>query len=90
MKKNFLSVFRSLKGSYNLLDFAQKSKGKTLPRSRKSFKKEYEILKQYRDGLLRKNEAVNHLIDLKKIDQRQAEKMLDNLESDKVVPMKIK
>ena len=42
MKKNFLSVFRSLKGSYNLLDFAQKSKGKTLPRSRKSFKKEYE------------------------------------------------
>ena len=51
---------------------------------------EYEILKQYKDGLLRKNEAVNHLIDLKKIDQRQAEKMLDNLESDKVVPMKIK
>ena len=90
MKKNFLSVFRSLKGSYNLLDFAQKSKGKTLPRSRKSFKKEYEILKQYKDGLLRKNEAVNHLIDLKKIDQRQAEKLLDNLESDKVVPMKIK
>ena len=40
--------------------------------------------------MLLRNEAVNHLIDLKKIDQRQAEKMLDNLESDKVVPMKIK
>jgi len=90
MNNNFLSIFKSIKGSYNLTDFAQKSKGKNLPRSRKSFKKEYEVLKQYKDGLLLKNEAVNHLIDLKKIDQRQAEKILDNFESDKVVPMKIK
>jgi hypothetical protein len=90
MNNNFLSIFKSIKGSYNLNDFAQKSKGKNLPRSRKSFKEEYEVLKQYKDGLLLKNEAVNHLIDLKKIDQRQAEKILDNFESDKVVPMKIK
>ena len=41
MNNNFLSIFKSIKGSYNLTDFAQKSKGKNLPRSRKSFKKEY-------------------------------------------------
>ena len=90
MNNNFLSIFKSIKGSYNLINFAQKSKGKNLPRSRKSFKKEYEVLKQYKDGLLLKNEAVNHLIDLRKNDQRQAEKILENFESDKVVPMKIK
>ena len=90
MKKNFLSVFRSLKGSYNLLDFAQKSKGKILPRSRKSFEKEYEILKQYKDGLLLKNEAIIRLTNLKNIDQRQAEKVLENIENDKIIPMKIK
>ena len=90
MKKNFLSVFRSLKGSYNLLDFAQKSKGKTLPRSRKSFKKEYEILKQYKDGLLLKNEAITLLTNLKNIDHIQAEKILENIEIDKIIPMKIK
>ena len=64
MKKKFSSIFRSLKDSYNLLDLAQKSKGKTLPRSRKSFKKEYEILKQYKDGSLLKNEAIIHLTNL--------------------------
>ena len=90
MNNNFLSIFKSIKGSYNLTDFAQKSKGKNLPRSRKSFKKEYEVLKQYKDGLLLKNEAINYLINLKKINQRQAEKTLDNFESDKVIPMKIK
>ena len=90
MKKNFLSVFRSLKGSYNLLDFAQKSKGKILPRPRISFKKEYEILKQYKDGLLLKSEAIIHLTNLKNIDQRQAEKILENIENDKIIPMKIK
>ena len=90
MKKNFLSVFRSLKGSYNLLDFAQKSKGKILPRPRISFKKEYEILKQYKDGLLLKNEAIIRLTNLKNIDQRQAEKVLENIENDKIIPMKVK
>ena len=90
MKKNFLSVFRSLKGSYNLLDFAQKSKGKTLPRSRKSFKEEYDILKLYKDSLLLKSEAIIHLTNLKNIDQKQAEKILENIENDKIIPMKIK
>ena len=90
MNNNFLSIFKSIKGSYNLTDFAQKSKDKTLPRSRKSFKKEYEVLKKYKDGLLLRDEAINYLINLKKINQRQAEKILDNFESDKVIPMKIK
>ncbi len=44
MKNNLLTIFKSIKGSYNLIDFAQKSKGKPLPRSRASIKKEYEIL----------------------------------------------
>ena len=62
MKKNFLSVFRSLKGSYNLLDFAQKSKGKILPRPRISFKKEYEILKQSKDILQLIPKIISHLL----------------------------
>ena len=90
MKKNFLSVFRSLKGSYNLLDFAQKSKGENLPRSRKSFKKEYDLLKLYKDGLISKSEAITYLTNLKNIDHIQAEKILENIESDKIIPMKIK
>ena len=90
MNNNFSNIFKSIKGSYNLLDFAQKSKGKTLPRSRQSFKKEYEILKLYKDALLLKNEAIIHLTNLKNIDQRQAEKILENIESDKIIPMKIK
>ena len=44
MKNNLLTIFKSIKGSYNLFDFAQKPKGKPLPRSRASIKKEYEIL----------------------------------------------
>ncbi len=90
MQKNLLSVSRSLKGSYNLLDFAQKSKGKILPRPRTSFKKEYDLLRQYKDALLLKNEAIIHLTNLKNIDQRQAEKILENIENDKIIPMKIK
>ena len=90
MKKNFLSVFKSLKGSYNLLDFAQKSKGKNLPRSRKSFKKEYDILKLYKDGLILKSEAIIYLTNLKNIDHIHAEKILENIESDKIIPMKIR
>ena len=35
MNNNFLSIFKSNKGSYNVNEFAQKSKGKNLPRSRK-------------------------------------------------------
>ena len=90
MNNSFSNIFKSLKGSYNLLDFAKKSKGKPLPRSRKSFKKEYEILKQYKDGLLLKDEAINYLIYLKYIDQIQAEKKLENIKNNQVIPMKIK
>lgn len=90
MNNNFSNIFKSLKGSYNLLDFAQKSKGKPLPRSRKSIKKEYEILNAYKDGLLLKNEAINNLTNLKDIDQIQAEKKLENIRNNQVIPMKIK
>ena len=90
MNNGFSNIFKSIKGSYNLLDFAQKSKDKPLPRSRKSFKEEYDILKLYKDSLLLKSEAIIHLTNLKNIDQRQAEKILENTESDKIIPMKIK
>ena len=62
MNNNFSNIFKSLKGSYNLLDFVQKSKGKPLPRSRKSIKKEYEILNAYKDGLLLKIDITDRYI----------------------------
>ena len=89
LNNSFSNIFKSIKGSYNLLDFAQKSKGKPLPRSRKSFKKEYEILKKYKDGLLLKNEAIIYLINLKSIDQVEAEKILENIMNDQIIPMKL-
>jgi hypothetical protein len=90
LNNSFSNIFKSIRGSYNLLDFAQKSKGKPLPRSRKSIKKEYEILNAYKDGLLLKNEAINNLTNLKDIDQIQAEKKLENIRNNQVIPMKIK
>ena len=44
MSKKLSDIFKSLKGSYNLLDFAQKERGKPLPRSRKSYKSEMLLL----------------------------------------------
>ena len=90
MNNNFSNIFKSIKGSYNLLDFAQKSKGETLPRTRKSFKEEYKILNKYKDGLLLKNEAIIYLINLKDINEAEAEKILDNIKNDQIIPMKIK
>jgi hypothetical protein len=90
LNNNFSNIFKSIKGSYNLLDFAQKSKGETLPRTRKSFKEEYKILNKYKDGLLLKNEAIIYLINLKDINEAEAEKILDNIKNDQIIPMKIK
>ena len=87
---SFSNIFKSIKGSYNLLDFAQKSKGESLPRTRKSFKEEYEILNKYKDGLMLKNEAIIYLINLKDIDEAEAEKILDNIKNDQIIPMNIK
>ena len=87
---NFSNIFKSIKGSYNLLDFAQKSKGESLPRTRKSFKEEYEILNKYKDGLMLKNEAIIYLINLKDIDEAEAVKILENIKNDQIIPMKIK
>ena len=43
MTTSFINIFRNLRGSYNLLDLAQKPRGKSLPKSRRVFKKQYEI-----------------------------------------------
>ena len=89
MNNSFSKIFKSINGSYNLLDFAQKSKGKPLPRTRKSFKEEYEILKKYKNGLMQKNEAIIYLMYLKHIDQVEAEKILENIMNDQIIPMKL-
>ena len=90
MKNNFLSIFKSVKGSYNLTDFAQKPKGKLLPRSRASIKKEYEILNQYKDGLLLKNKAIKKLTYLGNINDEQANEILENIINDNIISMKLK
>jgi len=89
MNRNLLDFLKSIKSSYNLADFAKKNKGKALPRSRDSFNKEYEILNQYKQNKISKNIAIEKLINLKKIDSKQAIKILDNLETN-VTPMKLK
>jgi len=90
MKNNLLTIFRSIKGSYNLIDFAQKSKGEPLPRSRASIKKEYEILKQYKEDLIIKNEAIEKLTYANNIDYKQAKEILEKIDSDNIVSMEIK
>ena len=90
MKNNLLTIFKSIKGSYNLIDFAQKSKGNPLPRSRASIKKEYEILKQYKEGLIIKNEAIKKLTYVNNIDYKQAKDILEKIDSDNIVSMEIK
>ena len=90
MKNNLLTIFKSIKGSYNLIDFAQKSKGIPLPRSRASIKKEYEILKQYKEGLIIKNEAIEKLTYANNIDYKQAKEILEKIGGDNIVSMEIK
>ena len=90
MKKSLSDIFRSLKESYNLLDLAQKSRGKSLPRTRASFNDEYNILNDYKNKIISKNKAVKKLIALKNIDKKQAQEILDNISNHNITPMKLK
>jgi len=90
LNNNFSNIFKSIKGSYNLLDFAQKPKGKSLPRTRKSFKEEYEILNAYKDGLLSRDRLREQLVILKNITENQAEDIIRNIDAKNIIPMRIK
>ena len=90
MKNNFLDIFKSIKGSFNLIDFAQKPKGKSLPRTRASFKEEYKILNQYKEGSLITSDVIKKLSSLNNIDENQARDVLKNIDSDNIISMKIK
>ena len=90
MQKNILNIFKSIKGSYNLVDFAKKSKGKSLPRTRASLKEEYEILKQYKEDLLTISDAIVRLTALEGVDENQAKKIIKYIDGDNIFPMKLK
>ena len=90
MNNSFSNIFKSIRGSYNLLDFAQKPKGKSLPRTRKSFKEEYEILNAYKDGLLSRDRLREQLVILKNITENQAEDIIRNIDAKNIIPMRIK
>ena len=90
MNNSFSNIFKSIKGSYNLLDFAQKSKGKPLPRTRKSFKEEYKILNAYKDGVLSRDRLREQLVILKNITENQAEDIIRNIDAKNIIPMRIK
>jgi len=90
LNSSFSNIFKSINGSYNLLDFAQKPKGKSLPRTRKSFKEEYEILNAYKDGVLARDRLREQLVILKNITENQAEDIIRNIDAKNVVPMRIK
>ena len=90
MNSSFSNIFKSINGSYNLLDFAQKPKGKSLPRTRKSFKEEYEILNAYKDGVLSRDRLREQLVILKNITENQAEDIIRNIDAKNIIPMRIK
>ena len=90
MRKSLSDIFRSLKGSFNLLDLAQKPRGKSLPRTRASFNEEYQILNDYKNKIISKNKAIKKLIALKNIDNKQAQEILDNISNHNITPMKLK
>ena len=90
MSNKLSDIFKSLKGSYNLLDFAQKERGKPLPRSRKSYKKEYELLNKYKSRSLSREDLINALVELKNIERVDAEKIITNIDNENVVPLKLK
>ena len=89
MQKNILNIFKSIKGSYNLIDLAKKPKGKDLPRSRASFKEEYEILKLYKEGSIKISDAIIKLADLNNIDNNKARQIINNFDNNNIVPFKI-
>lgn len=90
MTSNFINIFRNIKASYNLLDLAQKPKGKSLPRTRASFNEEYNILNDYKNKIISRKKAIEKLIVLKNIDKKQAQKILYNISNNNITPMKLK
>ena len=90
MTTSFVNIFRNIKGSYNLLDLAQKSRGKSLPRTRASFNDEYNVLNNYKNKIISKNKAIKKLIAIKNIDNKQAQEILDNISNHNITPMKLK
>ena len=89
MQKNILNIFKSIKGSYNLIDLAKKPKGKDLPRSRASFKEEYKILKLYKEGSIRTSDAIIKLAALNNTDESKAWQIIKNFDNNNIVPMKL-
>ena len=90
MTTSFINIFRNLRGSYNLLDLAQKPRGKSLPKSRQVFKKQYEILNKYKQGKLKKIDAVNELTALKNINENEATDLINSIKENNIIPMRLK
>ena len=90
MTTSLVNIFRNIKGSYNLLDLAQKPRGRNLPRTRASFNNEYNILNDYKNKIISKNKAIEKLIALKNIDKKQAQEILDIISNHNIIPMKLK
>ena len=90
MTTSFVNIFRNIKGSYNLLDLAQKPRGKNLPRTRASFNDEYNIFNDYKHKIISRNKAIEKLILLKSIDKKQAQEILDNIFNQNITLMKLK
>ena len=90
MATSFVNIFRNIKGSYNLLDLAQKPRGKSLPRTRASFNDEYNILNDYKNKIISKNKAIEKLIILKNVNKKQIQEILNNISDDNITPMKLK
>ena len=89
MTTSFTDIFRNIRGSYNLLDLAQKPRGKSLPKSRLTFKKEYEIMDKYKQGKLTKLNAINEITALNNLNKKQALDIMDNIKEHNVIPMRL-
>ena len=90
MTTSLTNIFKNLRGSYNLLDLAQKTKGKNLPRTRASFNDEYQILNDYKKLIISKNKAIEKLLTVKNIDKKEAQEILEKISNHNITPMKLK
>ena len=89
MTTSFINIFRNIRGSYNLLDLAQKPRGKSLPKSRLAFEKEYEIMNKYKQGKITRNYAINEITSLNNLNKKQATDIIDNIKEQNVIPMRL-
>ena len=90
MTTSFTNIFKNIRETYNLLDFAQKPRGKSLPKSRLAFKKEYEIFSKYKQGEFQKIEAINKITSLNNLNEKQARDIIDNIKEKNIIPMRLK